>query len=99
MPDNKRGKHDRKTSLPDEVAQNPGARNAATDANPHITLEEARNAAAGERPNAAGGAVPSTAEEHVPSLSDPNATDLPTSGAPDSMQSGQAHASKKNKEK
>lgn len=96
MPKNKKGKQKRTSSLPDEVAQNPGARNAATDADPHITLEEARNAAAGESPNAAGGAVPSTAEDHVPSLSDPNATDLPTSGAPDSMQSKKAHDSKKN---
>lgn len=100
MPDKKQGKkqgkQNRKTFLPEDVAQNPGARNAATDANPHITLEEARNAAAGESPNAAGGAVPSTAEEHVPSESDPNATDLPTSSAPDSMETKKAHASNKN---
>jgi hypothetical protein len=78
----------KQNGLSEEVAQNPGARKAATNTDPNISLEEARNAVAGESPNAAGGSVPSTAENHVPSESDPNATDLPTSGSPDSMQKG-----------
>ncbi|NEQ34673.1 MAG: hypothetical protein F6K04_27565 [Leptolyngbya sp. SIO4C5] len=45
------------TNLPEEVAQNTGARTAATHSNPEILKEEARNAAAGESPNAAGGAT------------------------------------------
>jgi hypothetical protein len=69
------------TALPEEVAQNPGARVAAIHANPQISQEEAENAAAGESPNASG-MGPSTAEEHVPASSDPHATDLPTSNAP-----------------
>jgi hypothetical protein len=65
-----------------EVADNPGARAAATDSNPLISLEEARNAAAGEGPNASGGPATSTSEEHVPSTSEPFATDIPSANMP-----------------
>ncbi|WP_035994354.1 hypothetical protein [Leptolyngbya sp. KIOST-1] len=70
------------SNLPDSVAQNPGARKAATKTNPAIGQEEARNATAGESPNAAGGETPSTAEDHVPSESSPEASDLPTANRP-----------------
>jgi hypothetical protein len=66
-----------------EVADNAGARTAAINANPKISLEEAANAAAGEGPNASGGTAPSDTEIHIPSTSDPFATDLPTANTPD----------------
>lgn len=66
----------------DDVANNAGARTAATNANPEISEEEARNANAGEGPNASGGPAPSTAEEHIPSTSDPYSTDLPSANMP-----------------
>lgn len=62
----------------EEVTQNAGARSAATNVDPRVSLEEARNATEGKATNAAGSVAPSTAEEHIPSTSDPNATDLPT---------------------
>lgn len=68
----------------EEVADNAGARAAATDSNPKISLQEGENAAAGEGPNASGSIAPSSAEWHVPSTSDPNPTDLPTANAPSS---------------
>lgn len=71
-----------KEAMSEEVAQNPGMRAAAIHADPSISLEEARNAAAGEDPNAAGGPVPSTAEDHVPSTSDPNPTNIPSTDHP-----------------
>jgi hypothetical protein len=71
-----------KTQL-DEVADNTGSRTAATNHNPEILLEEARNAAAGEGPNGYGGAANSDAEDHIPSTSEPYATDLPSANAPD----------------
>lgn len=61
-----------------EVTENSGVRTAKTNQDPKVSLEEARNAAAGEGPNAAGSSASSTAEEHVPGTSDPNATDLPS---------------------
>lgn len=70
-----------KTQLED-VADNAGARTAATNSNPEISLQEARNAAAGEGPNAAGGTSPSSSELHVRGTSDPEATDIPTANNP-----------------
>lgn len=67
----------------EEVAQNAGARTAATNSDPTIALEEARNANAGEGPTGSGGSAPSTVEEHIPSTSDPFATDIPSANAPD----------------
>ena len=66
-------------SLPEEIAQNPGARAAEINHNPAVTDEETKNAGAGEGPNGSGGGVPSTAEDHVPSTSDPEPSDLPSS--------------------
>ncbi|HEY9697795.1 MAG TPA: hypothetical protein V6D10_11060 [Trichocoleus sp.] len=63
----------------DDPAQTPGMKAARINANPAISLEEARNAAAGEGENASGSVAPSTVEENVPSTSDPNATDIPSS--------------------
>ncbi len=74
----------------EEVAQNPGARAAAIDANPAIALEEARNANAGEGPTGSGSVAPSTADEHIPSESSPDATDLPTANAPDPKEANPA---------
>ncbi|VXD10530.1 conserved hypothetical protein [Planktothrix serta PCC 8927] len=65
-------------TLPQEVAENPGARAAAIHSNPTITQEEAKNAAEGKSPNGAGGVAPSSAESYVPSSSDPNPTNLPS---------------------
>ncbi|CAD5983215.1 hypothetical protein PCC9214_05139 [Planktothrix tepida] len=65
-------------TLPEEVAQNPGARVAAINRNPTITQEEAKNANEGKGPNGAGGVAPSSAEYYVPSSSNPNPTDLPS---------------------
>jgi len=70
-----------KTQL-EEVANNAGARTTATNSNPDISLQEARNAADGEGSNASGGPAPSTSEQHVPSRSDPYATDMPTANNP-----------------
>lgn len=69
-------------NIPDDVAQNAGARNTATNRDPSISLKEGENATAGEGPNAAGSTAPSTAEDHIPSTSDPESTDLPTANAP-----------------
>lgn len=66
-----------------EVADNAGARAAAINHNPEISLEEGRNAAAGEGPNASGSGAPSDAEDHIPSTSEPYATDIPSANAPD----------------
>ena len=65
----------------EDVADNAGDRTAAINSNPKISLEEARNAAAGEGPTGSGGTAPSTAEEHIPSESDPDATDIPSANA------------------
>ncbi|WP_013322536.1 hypothetical protein [Gloeothece verrucosa] len=73
---------DNPETLSKDVAENAGARTAATNSNPSISEEEALNAAAGETPNAAGSTAPSSAEDHVPSRSDPHASDLPTSYDP-----------------
>lgn len=67
----------------EEVADNAGARAAAIDANPKISLVEAENAAAGEAPNASGSSAPSDTEFHIPSTSEPVATDIPTANTPD----------------
>lgn len=61
-----------------DTEQNTGARMAEVDSDPQRSLEETKNAAAGEGPTGAGGSVPNTVDEHVPSTSDPEATDLPT---------------------
>lgn len=66
----------------EDVADNAGARTAATNNNPEISLQEARNAAAGEGPNASGSTAPSSAEWHIPSTSEPYATNIPTANAP-----------------
>jgi hypothetical protein len=71
-----------KTQL-EAVADHAGARAAATNHNPEISLQEGRNAAAGEGPNASGSTAPSDAETHIPSTSEPNATDIPSANAPD----------------
>lgn len=68
--------------LPEEVAQNPGARAAAIHANPEISLEEARNAAAGEGPNAMGSEGYNPDEDKVPANSEPESADLPTAHMP-----------------
>ncbi|WP_088893660.1 hypothetical protein [Leptolyngbya ohadii] len=62
-----------------DPAQSPGAKAAQVAADPSISLEEAKNAAAGEDDNGAGSVAPSTAAEHVPSLSDPEGSDIPSS--------------------
>lgn len=67
----------------EEVADNAGARTAATNHNPEISLQEGRNAAAGDGPNAYGSTAPSDAEMHIPSTSEPHATDIPSANAPD----------------
>jgi len=74
---------DNTKSMSEEVAKNPGARAAAIDQNPALSLEEARNAAEGKTPNAAGSTSPDEAEDYVPSTSDPNPTNIPTANAPD----------------
>lgn len=66
-------------SIPEEIAQNPGARAAEINHNPAVANEEAKNARAGEGPNGSGGIAPSTAEDFVPSTSDPEPSDLPSS--------------------
>ena len=63
----------------DSPEETPGMKTARLNADPSISLEEGRKAAAGESGNASGSVAPSTAEEHVPSTSDPNATDIPSS--------------------
>ncbi|MCU0527639.1 MAG: hypothetical protein MUF72_22805 [Elainella sp. Prado103] len=68
--------------LLEEIENNPGMRAAALRANPTLSLEEARNAAAGETPNAAGGSVTSDAENAVPSSSNPNPSNLPSTDHP-----------------
>ncbi|MBD2256196.1 hypothetical protein [Pseudanabaena sp. FACHB-2040] len=67
----------------DEVADNPGARLAAMNANPALGNVEAANAVEGEGPNASGSVGASNAQEHVPSTSDPDATDIPSANAPE----------------
>lgn len=68
--------------MPEDIAQNPGMRAAAINSDPTISLEETRNAAAGESPNAAGGVATSSAEDYVPSTSDPAPTDIPSTDHP-----------------
>lgn len=69
-------------TMSEEVAQNPGLRSAAVNTDPSISLEEARNAAAGEGPSAAGGPAPSTAEEYIPSSSDSDPSNIPSTDHP-----------------
>lgn len=66
----------------EEVADNAGARVAATSSNPDISLQEAKNAAAGEGPNASGSTAPSSAEWQIPSTSEPYASQMPSANAP-----------------
>lgn len=61
-----------------DPAQSPGAKAAQIAADPSISLEEAKAAAAGEPENGAGSVAPSTAAESVRSISDPEASDLPS---------------------
>jgi len=68
--------------MSEDVAENSGARAAAIDSNPDISLEETRNASAGEGPNAAGGPAPSTAEDYVSSRSDPSPSNIPSTDHP-----------------
>ncbi|KKD39707.1 MAG: hypothetical protein WAN66_12010 [Limnoraphis robusta] len=70
-------------NLPEEVAQNAGARTAEINANPNVTAEETENARAGEQPSGSGGTAPSTVESHVPSQDSPYPTDLPSGNHPD----------------
>lgn len=79
MTDNK--PHNDET-MSEEVAENPGMRTAAIHSDPTISLEEARNAAAGENPNASGGPAPSSTEDYVPSRSDPHPTNIPSTDHP-----------------
>lgn len=69
-------------TVPEEVDQNPGMKAAAVNADPKISLEEARNAAAGESPNASGSTAPSSVEDYVPSRSDPRPTNIPSTDHP-----------------
>ncbi len=69
-------------TMPAEIADNPGMRAAAIRMNPALSLEEARNATAGEGPNAAGGPDGSVIEDYVPSNSDPNPTNLASTDHP-----------------
>lgn len=69
-------------TMSEENAENPGMRAAAIHADPSISLEEARNAAAGETPNAAGGSAGSSAEGYVSSISDPDPTNIPSTDHP-----------------
>ncbi len=69
-------------TMSEDVAQNPGMRTAAINADPAISLEETRNASAGEGPNAAGGPAPSSAEDYVPSRSDPQPSNIPSTDHP-----------------
>jgi hypothetical protein len=69
-------------TMSEEIAENPGMRAAALRANPSLSLEEARNAAAGETPNAAGGPAGSSGEDYVSSISDPNPTNIPSTDHP-----------------
>lgn len=62
-----------------DPAQSPGAKAAQISADPSVSLEEAKAAAAGESDNGAGSVAPSTAAEHTPSLSDPAGSDIPSS--------------------
>lgn len=73
---------DNDETMSEEIAQNPGMRAAAINSDPTISLEEARNAAAGENPNAAGGPTQSSAEDYVPSRSDPYPTNIPSTDHP-----------------
>lgn len=66
----------------EDVADNAGARTAATNNNPDILLQEAKNAAAGEGPNGSGGAAPSSAEGHVPTTDESVATNIPSANDP-----------------
>lgn len=80
---------DNETSLENETTsqdteegeETPGMRLAAINSDPTISLEEARNAAAGEGSNGAG-SVSSSAEDYVPSTSDPYPTNLPSTDHP-----------------
>jgi hypothetical protein len=69
-------------TIPAEIADNPGMRAAALRMDPSISLEEGRNATAGEGPNAAGGPDGSVIEDYIPSNSDPNPTNLASTDHP-----------------
>lgn len=69
-------------TMSEEIAENPGMRAAAIHSDPTISLEEGRNASAGEAPNAAGGPAASSAEDYVSSRSDPNPTNIPSTDHP-----------------
>ena len=73
--------HNQET-MSEETAQNAGARAAAVNSDSHISLEETRNAAAGETPTGAGSVAPSSVEGHVPSRSDPSPTNIPSTDHP-----------------
>jgi hypothetical protein len=62
-----------------DPAQSPGAKAAQIAADPSVSLEEAKAAAAGEPENASGSVAPSTAAENTASISDPEASDIPSS--------------------
>ncbi|MFM7423604.1 MAG: hypothetical protein ACKO7W_01140 [Elainella sp.] len=73
---------DQENIMPPEIADNPAMRAAAIRMNPSLSLEEGRNATAGEAPNAAGGPDGSVIEDYVPSNSDPNPTNLASTDHP-----------------
>lgn len=73
---------DNNGTMSEEVADNPGMRAAAINSDPSISLEEARNAAAGEAPNASGSSASSSVEDYVPSRSDPHPTNIPSTDHP-----------------
>lgn len=62
-----------------DPAQSPGAKAAQIAADPTVSLEEAKAAAAGEPENGAGSVAPSTVAENTVSRSDDKASDIPSS--------------------
>ncbi|MBD1848797.1 hypothetical protein [Leptolyngbya sp. FACHB-711] len=62
-----------------DPAESAGAKAAQIAADPTVSLEEAKAAAAGEADNGAGSVAPSTVAENTVSRSDPEASDIPSS--------------------
>lgn len=73
---------DNNENMLEEVADNSGMKAAAIDSDPNTSLEEARNAAAGEAPNASGSVASSSVEDYVPSRSNPHPTNIPSTDHP-----------------
>jgi hypothetical protein len=66
----------------EEAAQSPSMQAIVENADPDITVGNARNAAEGKSSNASGGVAASTTEDYIGSISDPNPTSLPSSDHP-----------------